>query len=103
MPASSWISAPWYLWKQLLRKRYGLHDAGGDLSNANAVGLPGGQDDLNRLGGGCSCSLGLRHQAAHIDLAGDGGGDEGGAAFLEQRNALLSILLLLCPLITGCI
>jgi hypothetical protein len=28
----------------------------------------------------CSCSHGLRHQAPHIDLAADGGGDQGGAA-----------------------
>jgi hypothetical protein len=31
-----------------------------------------------------SCSRGMgRLQAAHVDLAGDGGGDEGGAAFLQ--------------------
>ena len=28
-----------------------LHDAGGDLGDANAVGLTAGQDDLDRLGG----------------------------------------------------
>ena len=61
-----------------------LHDAGGDLGDANAVGLAAGQEDLDRLGC-CSCGAGLRHQAPHIDLAGDGGGDQGGAAFLEEE------------------
>ena len=27
--------------------------------------------------------------AAHVDLAGDGGGDQGGAAFLEQVDGAL--------------
>ncbi len=33
----------------------------------------------------------MRHQAAHIDLAGDGGGDEGGAALSEQVDASLCL------------
>ena len=36
---------------------------------------------------GCcrACSLGLGHQATPIDLAGDGGGDQGGAAFTKKQ------------------
>jgi hypothetical protein len=34
--------------------------------------------------GCCPCSLGLRHQPPPIDLAGDGGGDQGGAAFTKK-------------------
>lgn len=39
---------------------------------------------------GCwSCGISLGSQAAHIDLAGDGGGDQGGAAFLKQLDQAL--------------
>lgn len=29
------------------------------------------------------------HEIAHVDLTGDGSGDEGGAAFLEEGNGAL--------------
>jgi hypothetical protein len=38
-----------------------------------------------------SSVAGLRHQPPHIDLAGDGGGDQGGAAFLEEMNRSLRL------------
>ena len=36
----------------------------------------------------CSCGLFLCHPA-HVDLAGDGGGDESGAAFLKEVDCRL--------------
>ena len=37
-----------------------LHDAGGDLGDADAVGLAAGEEVLDALGGCCSCGGCLR-------------------------------------------
>ena len=40
-----------------------------------------------------SIILGLRgREAAHVDLAGDGGGDEGAAAFLQEGDGGLGFV-----------
>jgi hypothetical protein len=36
-----------------------------------------------------SCRLVLRDQPAHVDLAGDGGGDQSGSALLEEGDRSL--------------
>ena len=52
-----------------------------DGTACSDVASGGGRLEPHRL-------IDLRNQATHIDLAGDGGGDQGGAAFLEEENLL---------------
>ena len=65
-----------------------LHDTGGDLGDADAgVRHWAGRSGSSWVSGSCGAATG--HQTPHTDLAGDGGGNQGGAGNRYRADAAL--------------
>ncbi len=59
------------------------------MNGVNRIGCIVGSDAVRRL----TTSYGVGLPVAHVDFAGYGGGDEGGAAFLKDVDLANSFLL----------